>query len=110
MPIRNISGPFGIYVLWAFGNLVAIWYIFLRFGILCQEKSGIPGVDLCTMSSISALPRHALFTFQKQKLIYDLCSKTRSTKYDQIRLDENSSAQRELCSKWLSQHSVATHH
>jgi hypothetical protein len=23
-------------ILWAFGNLVAIWYIFPRFGILCQ--------------------------------------------------------------------------
>jgi hypothetical protein len=25
---------------WAFGNLVAIGYIFPRFGILCEEKSG----------------------------------------------------------------------
>jgi hypothetical protein len=24
------------------GNFVAIWYIFPRFGILCQEKSGTP--------------------------------------------------------------------
>jgi hypothetical protein len=24
----------------AIGNLLAIWYIFSRFGILCQEKSG----------------------------------------------------------------------
>jgi hypothetical protein len=30
------------YILWPFGNLVAIWYISLRFGILCQEKSGNP--------------------------------------------------------------------
>jgi hypothetical protein len=28
---------------WPFGNLVAIWYIFPRFGILCREKSGNPG-------------------------------------------------------------------
>jgi hypothetical protein len=28
------------YILWPFGNVVVIWYIFLRFGILCQEKSG----------------------------------------------------------------------
>jgi hypothetical protein len=27
---------------WRLGNLVAIWYIFHRFGILCQEKSGNP--------------------------------------------------------------------
>jgi hypothetical protein len=30
------------YVLWPFGNLKAIWYIFPRFGKLCQEKSGNP--------------------------------------------------------------------
>jgi hypothetical protein len=30
------------YILWPFGNVVAIWYIFPRFGILCQEKSGNP--------------------------------------------------------------------
>jgi hypothetical protein len=30
------------YILWLFGNLVAIWYIFRRFGILRQEKSGNP--------------------------------------------------------------------
>jgi hypothetical protein len=28
-----------------FGNLVSIWYIFTRYGILCQEKSGNPGHD-----------------------------------------------------------------
>jgi beta-lactamase regulating signal transducer with metallopeptidase domain len=31
-----------LYILWPFGNLVAILYIFLRFGTLCQEKSGNP--------------------------------------------------------------------
>jgi hypothetical protein len=25
-----------------FGNLMAIWYLFPRFGILCQDKSGNP--------------------------------------------------------------------
>jgi hypothetical protein len=29
-------------ILCPFGNLVAIWYIFHRFGILCQEKSDNP--------------------------------------------------------------------
>jgi hypothetical protein len=29
-------------MLWPFGNVVVIWYIFPRFGILCQEKSGNP--------------------------------------------------------------------
>jgi hypothetical protein len=30
------------YILWSFGNLGKIWYIFPCFGLLCQEKSGIP--------------------------------------------------------------------
>jgi hypothetical protein len=32
--VRNILCPFS--------NVVFIWYIFPRFGILCQEKSGNP--------------------------------------------------------------------
>jgi hypothetical protein len=35
-----------LYILWAFGNLEAAWYIFSRFGILCQEKSGKPWFGL----------------------------------------------------------------
>jgi hypothetical protein len=35
---------FDMYVLWQFGNYVAIGYIFPRFGILCQKKSGNPGL------------------------------------------------------------------
>jgi hypothetical protein len=32
------------YILWSFGCLVAIWYIFPVFGIFCHEKkSGKPG-------------------------------------------------------------------
>jgi hypothetical protein len=31
-----------LYILWPFGNVVVLWYIFPRFGILCQEKSGNP--------------------------------------------------------------------
>jgi hypothetical protein len=30
------------YILWPFCNAVLIWYIFPRFGLLCQEKSGNP--------------------------------------------------------------------
>jgi hypothetical protein len=30
------------YILWPFGNFVAIWYIFNRFGILNKEISGDP--------------------------------------------------------------------
>jgi hypothetical protein len=35
--IRNILLPFY--------NVVFIWYIISRFGILCQEKSGNPGTE-----------------------------------------------------------------
>jgi hypothetical protein len=31
------------YILWPFGNVVVIWYIFPLFGILSQETSGNPG-------------------------------------------------------------------
>jgi hypothetical protein len=31
-------------ILWPFGNVVVIWNIFPRFGMLCQEKSGNPGL------------------------------------------------------------------
>jgi hypothetical protein len=41
MEIWNILRPFGIFY-GHFGNLALIWYIFLRFGILYQEKSGNP--------------------------------------------------------------------
>jgi hypothetical protein len=30
------------YILWPFGDVLVIWYIFPRFGILYQEKSGNP--------------------------------------------------------------------
>jgi hypothetical protein len=33
------------YILWSFGNYVVVWYISPRFGILCQEKSGIPAME-----------------------------------------------------------------
>jgi Na+/H+-dicarboxylate symporter len=42
MFIGNILLQFGIHILWPFGNVVVSWYIFPRFGILCQEKSGNP--------------------------------------------------------------------
>jgi hypothetical protein len=44
MVIWNILRSFGVF-LWPFGNVVVIWYIFHRFGILCQEKSGNPAVE-----------------------------------------------------------------
>jgi hypothetical protein len=33
-------------ILWPCGIIVVIWYIFHRFSILDQEKSGNPGMDL----------------------------------------------------------------
>jgi hypothetical protein len=38
--IWNTLRPLGI-----LGNFVVIWYIFPRFGILYQEKSGNPGTE-----------------------------------------------------------------
>jgi hypothetical protein len=49
------------YILWPFGNVVAIWYIFPRFGILCQEKSGNPETDLYVRALIS--PSNICLTF-----------------------------------------------
>jgi hypothetical protein len=42
MVIWNIFRPFGILPIRSFGDLVANWYVFHHFGILCQEKSGNP--------------------------------------------------------------------
>jgi hypothetical protein len=44
--IWNKLQPFGIFYTYPFGNLVVIWYIFPRFGILCKEKSGNPAGDV----------------------------------------------------------------
>jgi hypothetical protein len=43
------------YVLSPFENLVAIWYFFLRFGLLNEEKSGNPAPknDLCASLAIN---------------------------------------------------------
>jgi hypothetical protein len=30
------------YILWPFGNVAVIWFIFPHFGVLGQEKSGNP--------------------------------------------------------------------
>jgi hypothetical protein len=54
--IWNKLQPFGIFYTYPFGNLVVIWYIFPRFGILCKEKSGNPGEialgEICYVQSI----------------------------------------------------------
>jgi hypothetical protein len=56
------------YILWSFGILyvrswdiwyfsgilVVIWYIFPRFGIVCQEKSGNPAFNLCLLESLTS--------------------------------------------------------
>jgi hypothetical protein len=38
-------------ILWPFGNLVAIWYVFPHLGILCQETSGKPVGDVFLVSA-----------------------------------------------------------
>jgi hypothetical protein len=42
--IWSMLRPFGVFY-GRLGNLVIIWYIFFRFGILYQEKSGNPAPD-----------------------------------------------------------------
>jgi hypothetical protein len=51
------------YSLWPFGNLVAIWYISSRFGILNKEKSGNPGmyVGLCAQICTLGIDRREHF-------------------------------------------------
>jgi hypothetical protein len=34
------------YILWSFGNLVVLWYIFFHFGMLGPRKSGNPATDV----------------------------------------------------------------
>jgi hypothetical protein len=43
------------YLLWPFRNVVVIWYIFQRFGILREEKSGNPGCHECLQAGARAL-------------------------------------------------------
>jgi hypothetical protein len=50
MVIWNILRSFGT-LHGHFGNVVVIWYIFLRFGMLCQEKSGNPDSNPLTPCS-----------------------------------------------------------
>jgi hypothetical protein len=42
-------------ILWSFGNVVVIWYIFPRFGTLCHEKSGNPALACNDVTSQIAL-------------------------------------------------------
>jgi hypothetical protein len=51
------------YVLWPFGNLAAIWYVFPRFGTLCHEKSGNPAPCVFSPSCIDTTFRDFAKTF-----------------------------------------------
>jgi hypothetical protein len=42
-------------ILCPFGNVVVIWYIFPRFGIKCQEKSGNPASNSKTFKFLLSL-------------------------------------------------------
>jgi hypothetical protein len=46
-------------ILWPFGNVQVIWYIFARFGILCPEKSGNPAQKTFMDSNFEA-PLHTI--------------------------------------------------
>jgi hypothetical protein len=43
--IWNILRPSGIHILWPYGKLPVLWFIFPHFGILYQEKSGNPAPE-----------------------------------------------------------------
>jgi hypothetical protein len=52
MAIWNICISAIRYILWRFGNLVAIWYIFHCFGILNKENSGNPAPEAQVMKPV----------------------------------------------------------
>jgi hypothetical protein len=65
MVIWNILWSFGIYIyiyIYGLGYVVVIWYIFPRFGILCQEKSGNPGLSKINRSFFLNPIRFALLS------------------------------------------------
>jgi hypothetical protein len=56
MAIWYILQPYGIF----YGHLVyllVIWYIFYRFGMLWQEKSGYPEINCHKVQSMYIIPR-----------------------------------------------------
>jgi hypothetical protein len=59
------------YILWPFVNVAVIWYIFPRFGILCQEKSGNPACDVFSNSNFTK-KRNAYVPFPPHKLFFTL--------------------------------------
>jgi hypothetical protein len=65
MPIWvNFGGPWTgkcWHILCPFGNLVAIWHIFPRFGMFYQEKSGNPGLHAFLFLRLSNLPNFLVF-------------------------------------------------
>jgi hypothetical protein len=64
-----------LYILWPFGNLVAIWYIFPRFGILCHEKSGIPALrTFSSPSKKSSVMRNVHLGKLGHYLFFPLCA------------------------------------
>jgi hypothetical protein len=49
------------YILRPFSNVVVIWYLFPRFGILCQEKSGNPAAKAKSERSKIQMPSCTTF-------------------------------------------------
>jgi hypothetical protein len=63
----EILRSFG-FILWPFGNVAEIWYIFPRFGILCQEKSGNPDPAGAPVKILS-ISKKVFIPFEVGKLV-----------------------------------------
>jgi hypothetical protein len=48
------------HILFPFGNVVVIWYIYPRFGKLCQEKSGNPGSGAGETTKLEKPPKRTM--------------------------------------------------
>jgi hypothetical protein len=86
MVIWNILWQFGIFyghlehfnaiwnILWPFGNVVVIWYIFPRFGVLSDDKSGNPGRNKKMINIKAALTRvrfdDAIWSSRQEPILY----------------------------------------
>jgi hypothetical protein len=62
------------YILWPFGNVVVIWYIFPRFGVLCQEKSGSPVSEWADCSVENVSTNSFAVSSNRDQHFYDLMS------------------------------------
>jgi hypothetical protein len=78
------------YIVWPFGNLVAIWYIFPHSGTLCQEKYGNPVHDLEDESKIRESENSFKYSFHNSIMLSRCISSATKARIKMItgRLDE----------------------